>query len=310
MKQFIIGLTMMILLTSCGSKMEETLTPGSVDQPTQLPATTTVDAPLSATDTLNPPTETSLPPLPADPQRIEFSTEDGVNLVGVYYPAAVNPAPMVVLMHWAGGDKNDWVMVGMTDWLNNRKNFQGGGMFSPPRFSLEPYPFQNMPDNISFGVFIFDFRDYGESDAANSGLPAGWVLDAKAAYETAGNLPGVDPGMVVGIGASIGSDAVVDACDAGCLGALSISPGSYLKINYLEAVTKLTQNGKKAWCLAAQDDQESAPMCESVRGIADQTIIYPSGGHGMMLFNPTHNLTPPIGEVILDFLVDVFELNK
>ncbi|MFH2038533.1 MAG: hypothetical protein ABIJ65_03760 [Chloroflexota bacterium] len=310
MKQFIVGLMMMILLTSCGSKMEETQTPDPVDQPTNLPATSTVGVPLSATDTLNPPTETSLPPLPADPQRIEFSAEDGVNLVGVYYPAAVNPAPMVVLMHWAGGDKNDWVVVGMTDWLNNRKNFIGGAMFSPPRFSLGPYPFQTMPDNLSFGVFTFDFRGYGESDDVDTGLPEGWVLDAKAAYETAGNLPGVAPGMVVGIGASIGSDGVTDACDDGCLGALAISPGSYLKINYLEAVTNLAQKGKKAWCVAALDDPESAPTCENVRLFADQTTIYPSGGHGMMLFSPTLNLTPPIGEVILDFLVQVFGLNN
>jgi len=310
MKKFILGLIMMILLTSCGSKMGETITPGPVDQQTVLPATATFIAPISPTDTISPPTEPSLPPLPADPQRIEFSTEDGVNLVGIYYPAAVNPAPMVVLMHWAGGDKNDWVMVGMTDWLNNRSNFQGGAMFSPPKLSLGPYPFQDMPDNLSFGVFAFDFRDYGESDAANSGLPAGWVLDAKAAYETAGNLPGVAPGMVVGIGASIGSDGVTDACDDGCLGALAISPGSYLGINYLEAVTNLSQKGKKAWCMAALDDPESAPTCENVRLFADQVIIYPNGGHGMQLFNPTLSLDPPIGEVILDFLVQVFGLTN
>ena len=309
MKKTLLGLVIIILVAGCSSKMEETIAPGSVDQPTELPATNTVSAPVSPTETLIPPTETSLPPLPADPQRIEFLTEDGVNLVGLYYPAAVNPAPMVVLMHWAGGDKNDWVMVGLTDWLNNRKNFQGGGMFSPPKFSLGPYPFPNMPDNFSFGVFAFDFRGYGESDDLDSGLPAGWVLDAKAAYETAGNLPGVDPGMVVGIGASIGSDGVADACDDGCLGALSISPGSYLNINYLEAVTKLTQSGKQAWCVAALDDQESAPTCESVRLFADQVTIYPNGGHGMMLFTPTLSLDPPIGEVILDFLTQSFGLN-
>jgi pimeloyl-ACP methyl ester carboxylesterase len=172
----------MILIVGCGSKMDETSKPGSPIQSTDLPAPTTGSVTTIETEGLGTPTVTTLPPLPADPQRIEFSSEDGVNLVSMYYPAAINPAPMIVLMHWAGGDKNDWVRIGMTDWLTNRINFQGGGMYSPGKNLSEPYSFPNMPDNLSFGVFIFDFRGYGESDEEDSNLQAGWILDASAAY--------------------------------------------------------------------------------------------------------------------------------
>jgi len=307
MKNIIMGFMLLILLVACGSRLEETNMPDTLLKITEIPTPTSSNATSVSMDVIKTPTVTTLNPLPADPQRIDFKAEDGVNLVGQYYPAEINPAPLVVLMHWAGGDKNDWVMVGMTDWLTNRNNFRGGGLNSPVKIYLEPYSFPKMPENLSFGVFIFDFRGYGESDGADSSLQEGWVLDARAAFENAGNLPGVDPMQVVGIGASIGSDAVADACGEGCLGALSISPGSYLNINYKEAVTELTQSGKQAWCIAAMDDQESAPTCEGAQGYAERVIIYPNGGHGMMLFKPSLNLEPPIGQVILDFLVDAFE---
>lgn len=58
--------------------------------------------------------------------------------------------------------------------------------------------------------------------------------------------------------------------------------------------------------MAVLDDQESAPTCESVRGIADQVTIYPNGGYGMILFSPTLILDPPIGKVVFELLVKAF----
>lgn len=84
---------------------------------------TPTDLSLATTDTPVLPTPTAEPALPSlslDPQRIEFQTEDGATLVGYYYPAAVDPAPVVVLMHWAGGNQTDWLYVGMVAWLQNR----------------------------------------------------------------------------------------------------------------------------------------------------------------------------------------------
>ena len=56
--------------------------------------------------------------LPPEPQEITFKASDGQALTGYYYPAAVSPAPVVVFMHWVGGDLSDWYEV--APWLQNR----------------------------------------------------------------------------------------------------------------------------------------------------------------------------------------------
>jgi dienelactone hydrolase len=270
---------------------------------TAVPPSATPEPP---TATAVPPSATpepGLPPLPAEPQRIEFESEDGALLVGMYYPAAVNPAPVVVLMHWAGGNKNDWIYVGMAAWLQNR------GLEIPAAPGVmpfdTPFPFTPLPANQSYGVFLFDFRSFGESAPSNlsfSQLALLWEADARAAYAKARTLPGVDPDQVAGIGASIGADAVVDACGEGCLGALSLGPGSYLNVPYQEAVTRVDEAGKPVWCVGAKDDAAAVQTCRSASGEHYQYQIYAAGGHAMTLFRAKNNLQPALDGVIVDFL--------
>ncbi len=242
--------------------------------------------------------------LPAEPQRVEFQTKDGVNLVGYYYPAAVAPAPVVVLMHWAGGDQTDWLQVGMVAWLQNR----GAGIpaASGTKAFDTPYPFTPLPGDLSLGVFTFDFRGYGESCGERQW--AEHVSDARAAYRTAAGLEGVDPEKVAGIGASIGSDAVVDGCEI-CDGSLSLSPGSFLSVPYPQAVQALDGAGIPVWCVAAQDDPSAAAQtCNSAGGDHYRKQVYSSGGHAMELFRASKDLQPRIDEVLLDFLTEALDL--
>ena len=276
-------------------------------KPTEVPPT---DTPALTALT---PTETpvpAVPALPAEPQRVEFEASDGVKLVGMYYPAAVNPAPVVVLMHWAGGDKNDWVYVGMAAWLQNR------GLevpAAPGQMPFDtPYPFEPLPEDTSFGVFLFDFRSYGESVISGEGnfseMAAGWVLDAEAAYATARTLGGADPEKVAGIGASIGADAVADGCGELSAGALSLGPGGYLSVPYSEAVTVLDDLGTPVWCVAAEDDEAGLTTCNSAEGEHYFIQVYAEGGHAMTLFHAELNLDPLIEQVIVDFLGVAFGL--
>ena len=126
---------------------------------------------------------------------MEFKTEDNVTLVGYYYPAAFTPAPIVVLMHWAEGDQTDWVKVGMVSWLQNRGQVVED---TPDNLIFDtPYPFKPLQPDISYNVFTFDFRGFGES-----GFSGEWskhMLDAHAAYQIAAAQPGVDPSKVFGI---------------------------------------------------------------------------------------------------------------
>lgn len=245
----------LLMLISCG--------PSATEEPVPIATET------AATDTPQP-TATNPPSASAGPQRIEFSAEDGTPLVGYYYPAQVPNSPVVVLMHWAPGDQQDWMKLNMIDWLTGT---------NPGSFASEFLP-------KSYAAFTFDFRGYGESGGQFN--PAGWLMDAKAAYETVQTLPGVDPMRIVGLGSSIGADAVVDACGNICKGTFSLSPGGYLNVPYSDAVTALSQNSSTPLhivCFASEGDRESAPACQSASGEFHQSVIFPGNLHGTDFFN-------------------------
>jgi hypothetical protein len=117
--------------------------------------------------------------LPLDPQEITFTASDGQELTGYYYPAAVTPAPVVVFMHWNAGDKSDWYEV--APWLQNRgldNPFENPGTEA----WWDPSWFPAVPEDASYGVFIFSFRGYG-----SAGMAAGCASGN-------GNCPGAGRG--------------------------------------------------------------------------------------------------------------------
>ena len=85
------------------------------------------------------------------------------------------------------------------------------------------------------------------------------------------------------------------------LGALSLSPGNYLNVNYADAVRSLDDVGKPVWCVAADDDPDSAATCRAATGDHYRVLVYPSGGHAMTFFRAGARLDPPVGQVILLF---------
>ncbi len=271
--------------------------PPSPVPPTSQPpvATTSVPAtPLTPATTAAPASPTIPPVAPPQAQRIEFKAEDGAQLVGDYYPAASDPAPLVILMHQMGSDRKVWVQKGLVDWLHS-------GVAS----SNSPVAWPALPQGTSFAVFAFDFRGHGESKG-QSGEVADFLSDAKAAINTASALPGVDAQRIVLIGASIGADAAVDVCTDGCRGALSLSPGSFLGVPYTDVVAELALDNKPAWCLAAADDKPSTQTCLEAGGNTYRNYIYPGEAHGAELLVP--GLDPDVGQVFLDFLKLAFGL--
>jgi len=277
---------------------EQPAEPTATDTPVPTPeptATPTVEP--TAEPTIEP---TSEPPagLPPEPQEIQFQTSDGATLMGRYYPAAQQGAPVIVLMHWAGGDRNDWNEIAF--WLQNR-----GLSGTSPNLGaapwLEPSWFPAMPAEKSYAVFTFSFRSY-EDDL--DGGPEEWLLDAQAGVQAARQLEGIDSSKVVAIGASIGADGAVDGCGANnCLGALSLSPGSYLTIPYTEAVKTMDDAGQTVWCFYAVEDKGSASACQSASGEHYQTAEWPGDPHGMILLSP--DIDPSAMQMILDFLAQL-----
>jgi dienelactone hydrolase len=320
--RFVAGFVLLaITLAGCAQTQEATPTQEVPPAPTvappssrpkmppATPSPTTQPAPdQTITPGAPPPGAPEAEALPPEPQAIEFQASDGQILSGRYYPAAVAPAPLVVLMHWAPGDQNEWPAI--ASWLQNR------GLSAEPSADktwLDASWFPPMLEGQSFAVFTFTFRNC--DGGCRSFSSAAWLLDARAAMLKARELEGVDPSRIVAIGASIGADGAADGCvwlnatyPDSCLAALSLSPGGYLTIPYRDAVDALGAEAtpKPAWCLYAEGDGDSKRACEDARGDNYTPLKYSGNYHGLMLIAP--EVEPgPLG-LILKFLQLTFGL--
>jgi len=200
-------------------------------------------------------------------------------------------------MHWAPGDGCDWRTI--ATWLQNRAvEYDCPTSMDGPWLDASWFPELN--SEISYGVFTFTFRNC--EGGCNEFLRDEWVLDAQAALQTAMGLPGADPERIFSIGASIGADGAVVACDGDCIGVMSFSPGGYLTLSYAESVSQLGELDPPVpvMCLAAEGDGNSPGTCNAGEGDHYEVIIFPGDGHGMMLIDPT--LEPNTLEVLLQFL--------
>jgi len=334
----LISTILLFFLGGCAQPMAETTQvpkqPDPVKEepttvPTNPPQPTPTQVPPTEIPTEAPPTETPTPDftptpevqysnLPPAPQLIEFQAEDGKNLVGYYYPSVYADAPVLVLMHWAGGNQRDWCVI--APWLQNRldesssempgcSDAPAGFTWGGPALWWDSSWFPQMPEEVSYAVFTFDFRDYGESQPGR-GASLELTKDALAALVTASGLDGIDPMRIVTAGASIGSDGAPDGCllfnqstGGGCLGALSLSPGSYLDMPYKDVVAGLDslEPAVPVWCLAAEFDGPSPGTCNSATGDKYRIQIYEGmDEHGMMLVDPQFDPDPLT--LLLEFL--------
>ena len=124
---------------------------------------------------------------------------------------------------------------------------------------------------------------------------------------------------IIVVGASIGADGAVNGClhlntsyPGSCPGSFSISPGSYLTVEYEQAVKDLGALAAPvpAWCLFAENDNESAAACGNFQAENYAAYPYPANavignGHGMNLVEPS--LEPnPLG-LLVQFLEENFK---
>lgn len=298
MRGMMVGLLVSVgfLITGCGGLEGERSpagqpneTPSPTVQPSQTPQpsrTPTPKATKTPTVTLTPsltPTTT----LPAESQKVSFTAEDGKSLSGVYYPASTMDAPVVVFMQWAEGDQRDWKWIAA--WLQDRGWKPKGKQRMPWETT---WWFPDVPDSLDLAVFTFNFR--GCEDGCTGFTSGSWLLDAQAGLETAREMPGVDSKRVLAVGASIGADGAVDACqwlnetDPGsCLGAFAISPGSFLTVPYDRAASELLGGSSptQVYCLFARRDDAALETCQSVPEATVVDYGYVEK-HGMELVSP------------------------
>jgi len=304
----------LVLMTACGSfagegrlpgeEISETGVPDVTEsiQPTILPSQTPRPSQTPKPSLTPTPTITPTVVLPPQPQQISFQAEDGQELLGTYYPASQNPAPVLVLMHWARADQESWAPIAA--WLQNRGLETGAGGQQP---WLRPGWFPDRTGESEIGVFTFTFRN---CQGGCRGYPAGgWLLDAQAAVLQASQLPGVNPDHILTAGASTGADGAVDACrwlnEQGsgprCRGAFAFSPASFLTVPYRDAAVEILNEDPPGtvYCLYDRRDDAAMETCQQV----EEAVVVDYGyvhKHGMELIDP--NLDPPALELLGDFI--------
>jgi hypothetical protein len=296
-----------LCLAACSSAAAtpaSSLTPTEIRE-TKVPTQTATAVPSTATPVPSATPTPSLTPTviySPEPRTVEFEAQDGQVLHGTYYPSSQSPAPVIVLMHWARGDQTEWTAVAR--WLQNR-----GAEGPDPDDGedwLNPEWFPELPEDLAPAVFTFTFRSCQKNCTE---YPAGdWLLDARAAMDTASRLEGVDRDQVLAVGASIGADGAVDGCywmnaagEGTCLGAFALSPGSYLTVPYEEAAQQLLEDEpvRSVWCLFGQRDEGAERSCSTVPQAQVVGWKY-NGGHGLELIDP--ELEPSALDYLLQFI--------
>lgn len=303
--------SLFLVLVNSGCLTQGSGTPTSQAEPSETPPLGEQIAPTalaaafpSPSPTAAPPTPTSVVVLPSEPIAVDFQAADGQALSGLYYPGSVNPAPVIVLMHWARGDQTEWDPIAR--WLQGR-----GGLAIAPDYnkswkSSDWYPERD--PNLPLGVFTFDFRECRGSCQAY--LPAEWLLDARAAVLTAAGLEGADPDRIITAGASIGADGAVDACawldqtgQGNCRGSFAISPASLLTVAFNESAAQIldADPAYPVYCLYGLRDDASVETCQGTPGVEAVDYGYVED-HGFELLRAGRSPDPL--QLLQEFILD------
>ena len=216
------------------------------------------------------------------PQRAEFTTADGVHIVGDFYPAqGEGEAPLALLLHMYRSDRSAWK------------------------------PLVGPLHDAGFAVLAIDMRGHGESTEPKDmhleqrvkqrdpGIFNAMHLDAAAAVDWAHKQPGVDPDKLVVVGASVGCSVALDftARNENVDGVVCLSPGThYLGVDSTEDIKET----RKVPILLLSEEKERAAVDE-LAGLAENAkgeVVGPGGNHGTNMFGKVDG----IEQKIVDFL--------
>lgn len=214
--------------------------------------------------------EQDLPTITPRPTEAELpmmiSASDGLILRATYYSAPVRPAPGVLLLHQRGADRISWEPLA--------RKLQAAG----------------------YAVLAVDQRGHSETGGAED-----WALaqgDAIAALEMLASLPGIAPGQVIVIGASLGANVGLNACATlpGCAAAVLLSPGlDYRGITTAGAMARL--GTRPVLIVAGENDGNNPADSLTLGGMAvgeHQVLVFAQGGHGTALLDAVPDLADRI----------------
>lgn len=208
-------------------------------------------------------------------ETVEIAASDGLALIADYYlpENAEGEAPAVILLHMLRGQHSDY----------------------------EPL----IPALLDAGYIVLnvDIRGHGATGGSDD-----WDLaieDTQVWFDWLREQSAVDASRVAIIGASIGSNVALIACDndADCVTAVALSPGEdYRGVMPGDAVA----NGVTAFLIAAHGDSGSASSIRAFFSDATAYVnarLYPGNAHGTRLFD---NELDSVSGAIINWLDEQF----
>ncbi|MFA5911208.1 MAG: alpha/beta fold hydrolase [Vicinamibacterales bacterium] len=212
------------------------------------------------------------PPADASGRAVTIASLDGVTLAGELYEASSRPAPAVVLVHMFTRSKADW---------------------------------GSLPDKIQdagITALTIDLRGHGGSSGSPQSL-ADMVQDVRAAAQWLAARPGVRPGSIGLVGASLGASlSLLAAPDLPAVRAIALLSPS-LDYRGLRTDVNLVKRigGRALWLAASAED----PLAlRTLRDFAAE----PSGPREQMISNAVAHGTAllerdaDVGRALVDWL--------
>jgi dienelactone hydrolase len=210
-------------------------------------------------------------PVFAAGRPVTFSTPDGTTLAGMFYEASPMPAPAVVLVHMLGRSKDEWSVVA--------ERLAESGIAS----------------------LAIDLRGHGRSGGDRSALPA-MVTDVRAAIDWLANQPGVRPGALGVVGASLGATlAATAAADAASVRAVAmISPSLDYRGVRLDAGAMRKLGSRPVWMAASTEDPYALRTVKELTadGATREQRLSGVRGHGTALLWAD----PDLARALVDWL--------
>jgi photosystem II stability/assembly factor-like uncharacterized protein len=232
-------------------------------------------------------------------REIFLSGPNGQTFPVVYYPPSVSSAPAIILMHQVNMDMNQWNAIAPWLWKMDASEYEEWSSIpaqdgSTPWLDSSWFPENTLKEKPA--VFVFTYRDCNNG----CGLPDTTKIldDAKTVINYAINQAEIDPERITVVGTSVSADAALDACflihrESGfnCQNVLSLSPGSYLDLEYVSVVKEMEKTPAQLYCFASRADSESAKLCMGNRPSDTYTYFVGKGiQHGIELFAPDYEL--------------------
>jgi alpha-beta hydrolase superfamily lysophospholipase len=197
-------------------------------------------------------------------RTVNLSAADGTPLVGMFYEASPRPAPAVLLVHMLGRSKDEWA------------------------------PFAEQLQDVGITALAVDLRGHGRSGGNGSELAA-MTGDVQGALTWLASQPGVRPGAVAIVGASLGANlaALAAAGTPAVRSVALISPSLDYRGVRLDASVMKKIGDRPIWLTASTQDPYALRTIKELAGESPAREQHVSAvrGHGTALFAADQELT-------------------